>query len=99
VHAGIARITLRLPDSRSLKSRRQVARSLTGRIGDRFNVAVAEDADADGNVWQRLTLVVSCVSNERGHVDAMLSGVVDFVADSRPDLELLDYGTEIISGG
>ncbi len=98
MHVGLARIALRLPDSQSLKSRRQVARSLTDRIRGRFNVAVAEDSDEDGDVWQRLTLLVSCVSNDTGHADSMLANVVDYIAASRPDLELLDYGTEIISG-
>ena len=61
-------------------------------------MAVAEDAAEDGDVWQRLTLLVSCLSNESSHADAILANVVDFVADSRPDLELLDYGTELIAG-
>ncbi len=98
MNVGIARIVLRIPDSRSLKARRQVARSLGDRIRGRFNVAVAEDAAADGEAWQRLTLFVSCLSNDGAHADAVLANVVDYVADSRPDLELLDYGTEIISG-
>lgn len=98
MHVGLVRIALRLHDSQSLKSRRQVARSLTDRIRGRFNVAVAEDSEEDGNAWQRLTLLVSCVSNDSGHADSILANVVDYIANTRPDLELLEYGTEIISG-
>lgn len=98
MHLGIMRIALRLPESRSLKTRRQAARSLTRRIRDKFNVSVAQDAGADGDAWQSLTLAVSAVSNDAAYIDAMLAEVVEFLVSSRPDLELLDYGAEIVSG-
>ena len=51
VHLGVCRIMLRLPDSASLKDKRQVSRSLTARIRNTFNVAVAEVAAANfGNL-------------------------------------------------
>ena len=49
-------------------------------------------------MWQRLTLGICCVSNNSAHANEMLSRVVSFVEDSREDLVLLDYETEIISG-
>ncbi len=85
-----------LPQSGSLKAKRQVARSLTQRIRNQFNVAVAEIDDND--LWQRLTLGVCCVSNDSAHADQMLSRVVSFVEYFREDLVLLDHQTEIISG-
>ena len=96
MHVGICKLTLHLPGTSSLKEKRQVARSLTDRIRNKFNVAVAEVEDAD--MRQRLTLGVCCVSNDRGHADAMLSGVVNFVEEARLDLELLDVQSEIVSG-
>ena len=96
MHIGVCRLTLHLPDSQSLKGRRQVARSLTARIRNKFNVAVAEDADNDR--WQRLTLLVCAASSEAAHANEMLSQVVSFVEATRPDLELLDYEVELISG-
>ena len=96
MHIGVCRVTLHLPDSQSLKSRRQVARSLTARIRNKFNVAVAEDADNDR--WQRLTLLVCAASSEAAHANEMLSQIVSFVEATRPDLELLDYEVELISG-
>ncbi len=87
---------IHIPEASSLKEKRQVSRSLVDRIKNRFNVSVAEVADAD--LWQRLTLGVSCVSNDSGHANSMLSNVVAFVEESRRDLELLDYEIEIISG-
>ena len=96
MHLGVCRIILHLPDSQSLKSKRQIARSLTARLRNQFNVAVSEDTEEQ--LWQRLELVVCAVSNEAGHANEMLSKVVSFVAETRPDLELLDYTTELISG-
>ncbi len=96
MHIGICRIKLHLPDTHSLKGKRQVAKSLTSRIQNQFNVAVAEAEDKE--LWQRLTIVACCVSNDAGHANQMLSRVVSFVEESRMDLELVDYETEIISG-
>ena len=87
---------LHLPDSGSLKDKRQVARSLSARIRNKFNVAVAEVEDHE--LRQRLTLAICCVSTEPAHANEMVSKVVAFVEESRRDLELLDYQTEIISG-
>ena len=96
MHVGVCRMMLYLPDSNSLKDKRQVARSLSARIRNKFNVAVAEVEDQD--LWQRLTLAVCCVSTDSAHANEMVSKVVAFVEESRRDLELLDYQTEIISG-
>lgn len=96
LHVGICRLTLRLPEASSLKEKRGIARSLIERIRSRYNVAVAEVDDADRR--QRLTLGVCCVSNDRGHTDAMLSSVLNYIEDSRRDVEVLEVESEIISG-
>ena len=98
MHVGIMRIALRLPESRSLKTRRQSARSLTQRIRGKFNVSVVHDAASDGEAWQSLTLLVAGVGNSPDRIDQTLTAVADFVSETRPDLEVLDYGTEMISG-
>jgi len=96
LHVGICRLMTHLPESSNLKAKRQVARSLTAKIRNQFNVAVAEVDDND--LWQRLTLGICCVSNDSSHANQVLSNVVSFVEDQRRDLEVLDYETEIITG-
>ena len=96
MHIGYCQLMLHLPDTQSLKGKRQVARSLTAKIRSQFNVAVAEVADND--LWQRLTLGVCCLSNDNRHANEILSKVVSFVETSRDDLVLLDYEIEIIPG-
>ena len=98
MHVAIAHINLRVPASRSLKTRRQTARSLIQRIRGRFNVSVAQDAGADGNAWQSVTLAVSCVGVGADHTRSLIDDVVDFVTETRPDLEVLDYTVEVMGG-
>jgi hypothetical protein len=86
---------LHLPESTNLKAKRQVSRSLTARMRNEFNVAVAEIDDND--LWQRLTLGVCCVSNDSAHANQVLSRVVAFVEAFRGDLVLLDFQIEITS--
>ena len=85
---------LHLPESASLKDKRQVSRSLSARIRNSFSVAVAEVEDHE--LWQRLTLAVCCVSTDSAHANEMVSKVVEFIEETRRDLELLDYETEIM---
>ena len=96
MHVGVCKVTLLLPEVSTLKEKRQVARSLSDRVRNRFNVAMAEVEDAD--LRQRLTLGFSCVSNDRGHADAMLSNVLNYIEESRLDAEILDIQSEIIGG-
>lgn len=96
MHIGVCRLMVHLPEANNLKAKRQLVRSLTARLGNKFNVAVAEVEDHD--LWQRLTLGVCCVSNDSAHANEMLSDVVAFVEAFRGDLVLLDYETEMISG-
>ena len=96
MHVGVCRLMIHVPDASSLKEKRQVSRSLTDRIKNQFNVAVAEVEDND--LHRRLTLGIACVSNDSAHANEIISKVVAFVESSRRDIELLDYELEIISG-
>ena len=96
MHLGVGRIMLHLPESGGLKDKRQVSRSLSTRIRNTFNVAIAEVEDQE--LWKRLTFAVCCVSTDASHANQMISKIVNFVQNSDRDFELLDYETEIISG-
>ena len=94
MHVGICRIRFRLPENLSLKGKRRVLKSITTRVGSKFNVSVAEVDDQD--LWQLATLGISCVSNNKRHANQVLSRVVDFITDSRFEVEILDYEIEIL---
>jgi uncharacterized protein YlxP (DUF503 family) len=90
---GVCRLTLRLPENGSLKGKRQLIRSVTARLRNKFNVAVAEVDDNDR--WQIATLGITCVSNEARHAREVLDHVVAFVQQQRLDAELLDSEIEV----
>ena len=95
MHVGVCRIKLRLPENQSLKGKRQVLKSITSRVRNKFNVSVAEVADHE--LWQLATIGICCVSNNKRYTNQVLSKVVDFVVNSRFDVEILDYEIEIIT--
>jgi len=95
MNVGVCKVSLRLPENRSLKGKRQVLKSITSRVRNKFSVSVAEVDDNDA--WQLATIGICCVSNNRRHTNQVLSRVVDFIVNSRFEVEILDYEIEIIS--
>ena len=94
MNVGVCKIKLRLPENLSLKGKRRVLKSITTQVGNKFNVSVAEVDDQD--LWQLATLGVCCVSNNGRYTNEVLSKVVSFIANSRFDVEMLDYEIEIL---
>jgi uncharacterized protein len=94
MNIGVAKVSLRLPENMSLKGKRQVVKSITGRVRNKFSVAVAEVDDNDA--WQLATIGLCCISNDRRHSNQVISKAVDFIINGHFDIEVLDYETEII---
>jgi uncharacterized protein YlxP (DUF503 family) len=94
MNVGVCKITLRIPENMSLKGKRQVLKSITSRVRNKFNVAVAEVDNNDA--WQIATIGVCYISNNKRHSNQVLSKVVNFIEDSRFEIEILDYEMEII---
>jgi uncharacterized protein YlxP (DUF503 family) len=84
-----------VPESGSLKDKRQVVRSVSQRIRNTYQAAVAEVGDNDA--WQLATLGVAVVSNSPRHCEQMLREIVGYVESSRLDAEVLDVETEVIT--
>ena len=94
MNVGVCTIGLRLPENLSLKGKRQVLKSITSRVRNKFNVSVAEVDDNE--LWQLTTIGICCVSNDKRYTNKVLSKVVDFVTEGRFDVEILEYGIEIL---
>ena len=94
MNVGVCIIELRLAENLSLKGKRRVLKSIITRVRNKFNVSIAEVADQ--NLWQLATLGICCVSNNSRYNNEVLSKVVDFVADSRFEIEVLNYKIEIL---
>ena len=95
MNVGVCRIELRLAENLSLKGKRRVLKSITTRVSNKFNVSVAEVSDQ--NLWQLATLGICCVSNNSRYTNEVLSKVVDFVVNSRFEVEILNYEIEILA--
>ncbi|MEM7007603.1 MAG: DUF503 domain-containing protein [Thermodesulfobacteriota bacterium] len=75
---GILRIDLYMDGNRSLKEKRQTLKSLIHRAKSRFNnISIAE---VDSNeLWQKATIGIAFVSNEKRHANSVLDQVADFI--------------------
>ena len=87
---GIARLTLFLPASHSLKEKRMVLRRVRDRTTQKFNVSLAEVGDNDQ--WQRAQIGLAVVGNERRFVESALDEVVRFV---RGEAEVVNAEKEL----
>lgn len=90
---GSASIELHIPQSNSLKSKRQVLKALKDRLHNKFNISVAE---VDHNeLWQRAVLGVAVVSNQQKFAQQVLSQVVEHIHREN-GVEITDYSIEIL---
>jgi uncharacterized protein YlxP (DUF503 family) len=90
---GIVRVRLRL-QSRTLKEKRTIVKSVVERLRGRFNASVAEVDDLDAPGFA--TIAAACISNDAGHADAMLQEIAKTIAGWRLDAEVIDVETELI---
>lgn len=89
---GVCTIEMHIPESGSLKTKRHSVKSLKDRIRSKFNVSVAEVGHND--LWQKASLAVAAVSNDKSYLNQTLDHVLDMVR-SVPEVSLLDYHIEI----
>ena len=90
---GTLEIHILIRESRSLKARRRVVKSLKDRIRARYNVSVAEVGDLD--TWQRAVLGIAVVANDRRFVNEVLSKVLGLVG-SEVRAEIVEQRMEIL---
>jgi uncharacterized protein YlxP (DUF503 family) len=100
---GVARVSLQIPDSGSLKSKRQVVRRVSDRVRARFNVAFAEVEDQ--NLWQKATLAFSVLGNEKAQVNEQLDKIIRYIDDmyvapiASREIEILAFGDQLFAPG
>jgi len=89
---GLASIEIHIPESGSLKSKRHFLKGIKDRVKNRFNVSIAEVDHND--LWQRTTLGISVVTNQKQFANQVLSQVVDFI-EKENGVQILDYSIEL----
>src|SRR3954447_7146671 len=91
---GSCRLELALAENHSLKGKRQVLRSVSTRLRNKFNVAVAEIEEQDN--WQTVVLGLVCVSNGTMHAREQLEKAIRFVEAQRLDAEVVEHHIELV---
>ncbi|MFH1566525.1 MAG: DUF503 domain-containing protein [Gemmatimonadota bacterium] len=83
----VGEVDLFLPESHSLKEKRQVIKSVKDRIRSRFNVSVAEVDHVD--LWQRCALGLAVVSSETFHAEEVIGNAIRLIEQ--------DHRVEVVS--
>ena len=74
---GVLHVELHIPAAQSLKDKRSAIKSLKDQLRAHFNVSVAE-LDANEK-WQRASLGVAAVGEDRRYVEGCLRQVVEWI--------------------
>ncbi len=90
---GVLQLDLAIPGAMSLKEKRQAIRSLKDRIGNGFNVSIAETDAQDEH--RRCVFGVAMVGTERAYVEGALAKIVDLVRIS-PRVSLSEFRVDFV---
>ena len=98
---AVARFTLRIEGSHSLKEKRAVVRRVVDRVQQRFHIVMSEVGGSEVlDTWQRADLAFSIVTPSRARAEDAVASVLGFV-DSLGQAErtherhdVIDYGED-----
>jgi uncharacterized protein YlxP (DUF503 family) len=93
---AISSFELHLPESRSLKDKRRVVKSLIERLYNRYRVSIAETGFHD--LHQRAEISLAAVTQKEGEMEKLLDGVRD-VVESVPEAYLTRWEPQILEDG
>jgi hypothetical protein len=79
---AVARLTLHIESSQSLKDKRGVVRRIKDRVRDRFHVVLSEVGDqAVLDSWQRCDLAFSVITRERDGAEDAVASIWAFIEE------------------
>jgi len=90
---GVLKITLLIPGSRSLKTKRQVVRSIKDRISNKYNISIAEVGCQD--LWQKCELGMSTVSSSRKLVESIFDKII-YSIELNGNVQIIDCYKELL---
>ena len=89
---GLMRVVIHLPESGSLKSKRQVVSGLLRRLRQELKVAAAEVGELDR--WQLAELAIATVSGDGKQADRILSAALNYIEAHADGAQITDVSTE-----
>ena len=90
---GVLKASISIPDSKSLKDKRSVIRSLKDRVLNKMNVSVAEVGKQD--LWQAAELAFVTVAATSEIVDKRLASLSTYL-QTNPQYVLLNLESELL---
>jgi len=91
---GLLRVVIHLPESGSLKSKRQVVSGLLQRLRQELKVAAAEVGEMDR--WQLAELAVATVSGDARQADRVLASALSYIEAHADGAQITDVSTELV---
>lgn len=88
----VMEVTIRVSWVNSLKEKRMIVRSITGKLANKFNISVSETANNDEH--KLITIGMAVVSTSTKILEATSEKIVDFI-DAHNDGEILDIYSDI----
>ncbi|MFC1699405.1 DUF503 domain-containing protein [Candidatus Omnitrophota bacterium] len=90
---GLLQLSLFIPGVNSLKSKRQIIKSLKDKIRHKFNVSIAEASETQDK-WQRQDIFVACINSDQRLLNSLLAKIVNLV-EAHPAVEIIDHTIEM----
>lgn len=81
VHILYATISLLVTESRSLKDKRRIIKSIRQRLVAQYNIALSEIGYHDE--WQRCVLGLTMLGNDRRQLDRVMDSIENRLLDTR----------------
>ncbi|MFC2053716.1 DUF503 domain-containing protein [Chloroflexota bacterium] len=91
---GLLTLHIHLPGCQSLKEKRSRLKPMLARLQREFNISIAEIDHQD--VWQDAVIACAFVSNDNSFTQRSLYKVVDWLENSRLDIDLISEQIEIM---
>lgn len=92
---GLLRVVIHMPDSGSLKSKRQIVSGMLRRLRQELKVSAAEVGELDR--WQLAEVAVATVSNDGQQTDRILAAALSFIESHSDGARITDVSTERVS--
>lgn len=90
---GLLHLTLSLPESRSLKDKRMILKSLKDRLHNRYNISVSEISLQDERRGARCAAAI--VTTDQTHAHRVLQAVVNTISSNRR-IVIREYHIEML---
>jgi uncharacterized protein YlxP (DUF503 family) len=91
---GLLRVVIHMPESGSLKSKRQVVSGLLQRLRQELKVAAAEVGELDR--WQLAELAVATVSGDARQANRVLASAISYIESHADGARITDVSTELV---